>query len=186
MAPLTLLTSGSSLSPPVGGRVCAATPLSWYPSSPLSPHTLTPSPLSPLSPTPLQGGPSGRSCHKMCLDIDSQVLYLLGRYLGPTSRTQFNSSAESSPLPVMLPPASRCPVGHMPSLLLPPPSLLSLLLPPHPQGDFYSYCIDTQTWQQLSSNTHRDGGPHLIYDHQMAFDPTTCIIYVFGGRVLTS
>lgn len=54
------------------------------------------------------------------------------------------------------------------------------------QGDLYSYSIPDHTWQLLSSDTHAQGGPHLLYDHQMVFDPVTHIIYVFGGRVLTS
>ena len=34
-----------------------------------------------------QGGPSPRSCHKMCLDSDNQVLYILGQYLDQDTRT---------------------------------------------------------------------------------------------------
>ena len=36
------------------------------------------------------------------------------------------------------------------------------------QSDFYSYCIDTDTWDLLSSDTYSDGGPQLIYDHQVS------------------
>lgn len=54
------------------------------------------------------------------------------------------------------------------------------------QGDFYSYSVQDHMWQLLSSDTHAHGGPHLLYDHQMVFDPVTHVIYVFGGRVLTS
>jgi hypothetical protein len=103
--------------------------------------------------TSLEGGPSSRSCHKMCWGSASQQLYLLGRYLSPASRTLLQEyGTEPRPLP----------------------------------GDFYCYSVPHQTWQLLSSDTHAQGGPHLLYDHQMAFDPNTCIIYVFGGRVLTS
>ena len=53
------------------------------------------------------------------------------------------------------------------------------------QGDFYSYGILDHSWQLLSEDTRAHGGPHLLYDHQMTFDPSTSTIYVFGGRVLT-
>ena len=53
------------------------------------------------------------------------------------------------------------------------------------QGDFFSYSIPDRTWQLLSEDTHAHGGPHLLYDHQMTFDPSTSTIYVFGGRVFT-
>lgn len=123
-----------------------------------------------------QGGPSSRSCHKMCLDHTSQQLYLLGRYLSPTSRTQMqDDGVEPHTLPVGYSEQHsllRCVVGS---------AVLSVL-----QGDFYSYSIPDQTWQLLSTNTHAQGGPHLLYDHQMAFDQATRVIYVFGGRVLTS
>ena len=50
---------------------------------------------------PSQGGPSCRSCHKMCLDTSSQQLYLLGHYLTPTARTEMQGEgAEPVPLPV--------------------------------------------------------------------------------------
>jgi len=34
-----------------------------------------------------QGGPSARSCHKMCLDVTNKQMFLLGRYLEPSLRT---------------------------------------------------------------------------------------------------
>jgi len=34
-----------------------------------------------------QGGPSARSCHKMCLDATNKQMFLLGRYLEPSLRT---------------------------------------------------------------------------------------------------
>lgn len=110
----------------------------------------------------------------MCLDTASQVLYLLGHYLDPSTRTQLQAGAEPRPLPVGTPISGG--MAHIHTHI-------------HccwPQGDFYSYTVETRHWQLLSSDTHRDGGPHLIYDHQMTFDSTSKIIYVFGGRILTS
>lgn len=34
-----------------------------------------------------EGGPSARSCHKVCLDPDRKQMFTLGRYLDPASRT---------------------------------------------------------------------------------------------------
>lgn len=36
----------------------------------------------------LQGGPTARSCHKICLDTRRRHLYLLGRYLDSSARAQ--------------------------------------------------------------------------------------------------
>ena len=44
--------------------------------------------------------------------------------------------------------------------------LMMLWCPPL-QNTFYSYCIDTNTWTLISSDTYADGGPQLIYDHQV-------------------
>ncbi|SPO26121.1 related to Muskelin [Ustilago trichophora] len=43
--------------------------------------------------TQLQGGPSPRSCHKMCLDEKSGCIYLLGRYI------DYESAQQSDPTP---------------------------------------------------------------------------------------
>ena len=34
----------------------------------------------------MQGGPSARSCHKICLDTKRHTLYTLGRYLDSETR----------------------------------------------------------------------------------------------------
>ena len=35
------------------------------------------------------------------------------------------------------------------------------------QCDFYSYSIERNLWTLLSSDTAIDGGPRLLYDHQV-------------------
>lgn len=74
----------------------------------------------------LQNGPSARSCHKMCIDIQRRQIYTLGRYLDSSVR---NSKSLKS--------------------------------------DFYRYDIDTNTWMLLSEDTAADGGPKLVFDHQV-------------------
>lgn len=73
-----------------------------------------------------QNGPSARSCHKMCIDIQRRQIYTLGRYLDSSVR---NSKSLKS--------------------------------------DFYRYDIDTNTWMLLSEDTAADGGPKLVFDHQV-------------------
>ncbi|KAG8138484.1 hypothetical protein E2320_004370, partial [Naja naja] len=89
-------------------------------------------------------GPTARSCHKMCIDIQRRQIYTLGRYLDSSVR---NSKSLKS--------------------------------------DFYRYDIDTNTWMLLSEDTAADGGPKLVFDHQMCMDSEKHMIYTFGGRILT-
>ena len=92
------------------------------------------------------GGPSGRSCHKMCMDTKRRDLYVLGRYLDAEARA----------------------------------AQLELT------SDFFKYDLDTGQWSRISSDTADEGGPNLIFDHQMVFDGKSDSLYVFGGRILTS
>ncbi|XP_019501631.1 PREDICTED: muskelin [Hipposideros armiger] len=94
--------------------------------------------------TEKENGPSARSCHKMCIDIQRRQIYTLGRYLDSSVR---NSKSLKS--------------------------------------DFYRYDIDTNTWLLLSEDTAADGGPKLVFDHQMCMDSEKHMIYTFGGRILT-
>lgn len=54
-----------------------------------------------------------------------------------------------------------------------------------PPGDFYSYDIATDKWTLLSSDTESEGGPPLVYDHQIAIDEQRMRLYVFGGRMIS-
>ncbi|XP_048465952.1 muskelin [Rhincodon typus] len=53
------------------------------------------------------------------------------------------------------------------------------------KSDFYRYDIDTNKWTLLSEDTATDGGPKLVFDHQMCMDSEKHMIYTFGGRILT-
>ena len=41
-------------------------------------------------------------------------------------------------------------------------------------------------WETLSLDTDADGGPELIFDHQMCTDHAEDAIYVFGGRTVSA
>ena len=43
-----------------------------------------------------QGGPSARSCHKMCLDVERQQLFTLGRYVDSAQRIPENLKVRGS------------------------------------------------------------------------------------------
>ncbi|KAK7061161.1 Muskelin 1, intracellular mediator containing kelch motif [Halocaridina rubra] len=95
--------------------------------------------------THAEGGPSARSCHKMCLDPERRQIFTLGRYLDSALR-----------------------------------------VPENLKSDFYMYDIENNKWTLVTEDTASLGGPRLIFDHQMVMDVESRVIYVFGGRVLTS
>lgn len=50
-------------------------------------------------------------------------------------------------------------------------------------SDFYRFSTRSERWDRLSADTFADGGPKLIFDHQMVVDDENQMLYVFGGRV---
>lgn len=53
------------------------------------------------------------------------------------------------------------------------------------QSDFYLYDTKAQQWCLICEDTSQDGGPQLVFDHQMCIDVEKRTIYVFGGKILT-
>ncbi|KAJ1958544.1 hypothetical protein EC988_000245 [Linderina pennispora] len=52
------------------------------------------------------------------------------------------------------------------------------------ENDLYCYDTIRDEWLMLSENTEVLGGPKLVFDAQMVFDPRFSSIYVYGGKVL--
>ncbi|PPR03546.1 hypothetical protein CVT24_007035 [Panaeolus cyanescens] len=107
-----------------------------------------------------QNAPGPRSCHKMVFDTKTGSIYLLGRL----------SETDSAEAPTPPPGDS---VGDSQTRTL--------------CSEFYRYHtrgVDTGKWDFLSFDTGSQGGPPLIYDHQMAVDSEAQILYVFGGCVV--
>ncbi|GAA5868721.1 hypothetical protein JCM3774_003636 [Rhodotorula dairenensis] len=53
------------------------------------------------------------------------------------------------------------------------------------KSDFWRYKAagpDRGTWELLSEDTRRDGGPALLFDHQMVIHSATSRLFVFGGK----
>ena len=53
------------------------------------------------------------------------------------------------------------------------------------KNDFYVLNLDTLTWTCLSQDVASDGGPALLFDHQMVVDEQRDMLYVFGGKLIT-
>eukprot|EP00033_Pygsuia_biforma_P002376 GCRY01002630.1.p1 GENE.GCRY01002630.1~~GCRY01002630.1.p1 ORF type:complete len:858 (-),score=233.66 GCRY01002630.1:127-2700(-) len=51
-------------------------------------------------------------------------------------------------------------------------------------ADFYRYDIQSNTWTLLSPDTEMEGGPPPVFDHQLALDVHSRMLYVVGGRVM--
>ncbi|XP_074596521.1 muskelin 1 isoform X2 [Brevipalpus obovatus] len=95
--------------------------------------------------TASEGGPSARSCHRMCLDHKRKKLFVLGRFA--------DLSNEKSLLDISL------------------------------KSDFYVYDTESNKWQIIMDDTASMGGPRLLQHYQMAMDIEKNTIYVFGGKI---
>eukprot|EP00835_Amoeboradix_gromovi_P000588 NODE_21_length_38511_cov_0.503306.p6 type:complete len:616 gc:universal NODE_21_length_38511_cov_0.503306:20490-22337(+) len=51
-------------------------------------------------------------------------------------------------------------------------------------ADFYKFDCSSNEWTCLSNNTASEGGPGLLFDHQMVLDVKRNQLYVFGGKVV--
>lgn len=54
------------------------------------------------------------------------------------------------------------------------------------ESDFYRFSTRSERWDRLSYDTCEEGGPKLLCDHQMVIDSETQLLYVFGGREVSS
>eukprot|EP01134_Creolimax_fragrantissima_P005826 CFRG5826T1 len=55
---------------------------------------------------------------------------------------------------------------------------------PNLQSDFYRYDVDAKKWTLLSIDTAADGGPNLLFDHQLNMDSHTQTVICYGGQLL--
>ena len=100
MGHMTSEISGSLTLGKASGRVSARTHHLWWVEIAILITTIAVPLAPPLWPRPLQGGPTPRSCHKMCLDPEGHSLYLLGRYLDPATRADIAEANGSALIPV--------------------------------------------------------------------------------------
>ncbi|KAJ3555993.1 hypothetical protein NP233_g12079 [Leucocoprinus birnbaumii] len=134
-----------------------------------------------------QNGPGPRSCHKMAFDAKTGSIFILGRLTDvDASRTPVSRRGPTSTIATAPTNPQRLP--QHPNL---PP------LPPHPTTDppiansynselylYHTRGPERGTWRCISFDTGTNGGPPLVFDHQMVVDSERQILYVYGGRVL--
>lgn len=142
--------------------------------------------------------PGMRGGHQMCLDPNSETVFLFGGWDGhrdlsdmwayhiPSQKWRLVSADTSSQGG---PNARSC---H--KFCLDPERRQIFVLgryldvsyrsSPNLKSDFYLYDIESNTWTLITEDTGSMEGPQLIYDHQMCMDTEKRTIYVFGGRVL--
>ncbi|CAO3609257.1 unnamed protein product [Cunninghamella blakesleeana] len=140
--------------------------------------------------------PSPRGGHQMCLDIDGRMIYLLGGWNGHQDLSDFwsydiqkeqwkllsnDTLKNGGPCPrschkISFDPKSR-------SIFVFGKYIESHSVSEnHSEPDFYRYYCDHDKWIKISNNTLQEGGPGLIFDHQMSIDIENDLIYIFGGR----
>ncbi|XP_012567064.2 muskelin isoform X1 [Hydra vulgaris] len=144
--------------------------------------------------------PGMRGGHQMCIDEEKQLIFLIGGWDGTKDISDFwvyniNSShwhCISENIEMDGGPAARSchkicldtKKRHLYILgrYLDAEERLNLDI----KSDFFRYGLDTGLWEIVSSDTYSEGGPSLIFDHQMQYDGVTEKIFVFGGRILTT
>ncbi|CAH3026215.1 unnamed protein product [Porites evermanni] len=149
---------------------------------------------------PVSSRPGMRGGHQMLIDMETQVIYLIGGWDGMVDLSDFWAFSVESGLWTCLsrnteqdggPCARSC---HKMCLDSKKKLIYTLgryldseMRSSTPlKNDFYVYDITSNQWTLISQDTSTEGGPPLIFDHQMCMDVEKSTIYVFGGRVLTS
>ncbi|KAJ3106961.1 Muskelin 1, intracellular mediator containing kelch motif [Phlyctochytrium planicorne] len=151
-----------------------------------------------IKPDPKSETPCMRGGHQMCIDVDGSVIYLFGGWDGSRDLSDFwsydinaqkwtcissDTVKNGGPGPrschkICFDPKMR--QIYTMGRYVDPDNRPNVNL----DGDFWRYDIERSEWTQISGNTHVDGGPELIYDHQMVIDSDTQVMYVFGGRLV--
>ncbi|CAO3664670.1 unnamed protein product [Umbelopsis ramanniana] len=145
-----------------------------------------------------QHSPSVRGGHQMCIDVEGGLIYLLGGWNGKMDLSDFwcynirqrqwamissNTANEGGPGPrschkICFDPSTRS--IYVLGRYVESQARMEANLNP----DFYQYLTHINQWMKISDNTSNDGGPDLIYDHQMCMDTEKQMLYVFGGRTV--
>ncbi|KAI9473714.1 MAG: Muskelin N-terminus-domain-containing protein [Benjaminiella poitrasii] len=143
--------------------------------------------------------PCARGGHQMCIDIHDRKIYLFGGWDGTRDLSDFwyydivqnewylismDTEEQGGP--------SACSCHK---ICFDPNSRSIFILGRYVEArnvmqqqlesSFYRYYIESDKWVKIQNDTAKEGGPNLIFDHQMAIDAESQIIYVFGGRIVT-
>ncbi|GAA5806192.1 hypothetical protein HPULCUR_011722 [Helicostylum pulchrum] len=145
--------------------------------------------------------PCARGGHQLCIDTDREKIYLLGGWDGKVELSDFwcyhikenRWKLLSSDTSIQGGPSARSchtmcfdPVRKSIYVLgkyiefrpttTPDPTAY--------ESEFYQYYTELDRWIQISESTKIDGGPPLLFHHEMCVDPIGRKLYVFGGRIL--
>lgn len=140
--------------------------------------------------------PMQRGGHQMCVDTEQQKVYVFGGWNGSTDLNDFwsydikcnkwtlinsNCSANGGPSPrschKMVYHAGRKCIYILGKYIDAENRLNGNF-----SCDFHSYDISTKSWTKISDDTRNDGGPSLLYDHQMVVDNKHDCLIIFGGK----
>ncbi|CAG0919903.1 unnamed protein product [Notodromas monacha] len=140
--------------------------------------------------------PGMRGGHQMSMDVEQQIIYLFGGWDGYQDLSDFWAFLISEQKWVCIsrdtfldggPVARSCHKMCIDSVR----KKLYLLgryvecqsrTIENMKSDFYVYDLLEGTWEMLSDDTVFDGGPPLLFDHQVVFDSATATLFVCGGR----
>ncbi|CAB4006393.1 muskelin isoform X2 [Paramuricea clavata] len=144
--------------------------------------------------------PGMRGGHQMCIDAERQIIYLMGGWDGNDDLADFwmfdinqkswrmiSRDTEPDGGPCARSCHKIC-LDHKRKLIF----MLGRYLDSEVRStmslksDFFVYNIDCEQWTLISEDTAPDGGPPLIFDHQMCVNVENGMIYIFGGRVLSN
>jgi len=143
--------------------------------------------------------PGCRGGHQMVINSDNQVLYLFGGWDGNRDLADFWAFDISSGKWRLLSLNTEADGGPSPrschKMIFDPKTRQIFILGRYLErglrdraqnikSDFYKYEVDRNKWTKITEDTSKDGGPMLIFDHQMCIDSDKSKIYVFGGQSL--
>lgn len=142
--------------------------------------------------------PCMRGGHQMCIDVQTGRIYLLGGWDGGKDIADFWAYDVAQNHWILLSPDTRQEGGPGPRSchkICFDPSMRQIYVlgryvdqesraNSNLESDFYRYDVERGIWSKVSGNTAAEGGPELIYDHQMCVDPAAHVMYVFGGRTV--
>ena len=144
--------------------------------------------------------PSCRGGHQMCIDAETQTIYLFGGWNGncdlddlwkfdiaSSSWTCIHEKASEfgGPTPrschkMAFHPARR--TIYLLGKYIDTDARLNGTF----SCDFYAFDLERCKWSKISEDTKSEGGPSLLYDHQMVIDTFDDRIVIFGGKSVES
>ncbi|KAI9205394.1 Muskelin N-terminus-domain-containing protein [Polychytrium aggregatum] len=149
-----------------------------------------------IQPATGEGCPSSRGGHQMCIDAECGRIYLFGGWDGSKDLADFWVYDRTSLRWRCISPDTRRQGGPGPrschKVCIDTRNKIIYTLGRYIDtdhrpimnldADFWKYDVSQDKWTKISEDTTQEGGPDLIFDHQMVIEESTQVIYVFGGR----